>query len=120
MAGTLVSWRPTSSCPNNVGSGSLFVSLGRKGKPRRDKKKHTKTALSTDSQTDGDRDGYVITSRNAAPLVCTLGEAYDLVLLLLLLLLLLGQSKITRSILRKTATTTSHRRRRERKQTRDD
>jgi hypothetical protein len=119
MAGTLVSWRPTSSCPNNVGSGSLFVSLGRKGKPRRDKKKHTKTALSTDSQTDGDRDGYVITSRNAAPLVCTLGEAYDLVLLLLLLLLL-GQSKITRSILRKTATTTSHRRRRERKQTRDD
>jgi PHD/YefM family antitoxin component YafN of YafNO toxin-antitoxin module len=65
---------------------------------------------------------YVITSRNAPALVCTLGEAYDLVLLLRLLLrlLLLGQSKITRSILRKTATTTSHRRRREKKQTIDD
>jgi hypothetical protein len=62
---------------------------------------------------------YVIPSRNAAPLACTLGEAYDLVLLLLLLLLV-GQSKITRSILRKTATTTSHRRRREKNQTRED
>jgi hypothetical protein len=59
---------------------------------------------------------YALPSRNAAPLACTLGEAYDLVLLLLLL----GQSKITRSILRKTATTTSHRRRKETKQTRDD
>jgi hypothetical protein len=37
------------TCPNNVGSEPLFVSLGRKGKPRRDKKKHTTTEISTDS-----------------------------------------------------------------------
>jgi hypothetical protein len=34
---------------SNVGSGSLFVFLGRKGKPRRDKKKHTTTEISIDS-----------------------------------------------------------------------
>jgi hypothetical protein len=28
---------------SNVGSGPLFVPLGREGKPRRDKKKHTTT-----------------------------------------------------------------------------
>jgi hypothetical protein len=42
---------------SNVGFGPLFVSLGRKGKPRRDKKKHTTIEISTDNQTDGDRDG---------------------------------------------------------------
>jgi len=43
--------------PSNVGSGPLFVSLGRNGKLRRDKKKHTTTDISIDNHIDGDRDG---------------------------------------------------------------
>jgi hypothetical protein len=42
---------------SKVGSGPLFVSLGHKGKLRRDKKKHTTTEISTNNQTNGDKDG---------------------------------------------------------------
>jgi hypothetical protein len=43
--------------PSNISSRPLFVFLGRKGKPRRNKKKHTTTEISTNNQTNGNKDG---------------------------------------------------------------
>jgi len=43
--------------PSNIGSKPLFVSLGYKGKPKRDKKKHITTEILIDSQINGNKDG---------------------------------------------------------------